>query len=608
MLMNVLIVGNIIKDTYLEFPSNLFEVGDHGRIFLDAEFDEETLYYKNKESVLSGACIIDEVLKNFKLNTLLSNQQNLENYKYDCRYVLKTGNTVKYLTTNLCGRTDFLIPETQPDWIFIDRSARLGVEALKKLEQYLKLHKEVKLAIHTNQASCGFLRQADDFIAKEVAKKLYTKAKLVFVTGKNTELLLPLEASLDNQKVFLITPNTITNGEEKIFLKRNKKIFQTHLTIYSIAAGTIFAALSSGWNVNRALRFAKINIENAKMSRTLSIDKLYNKLKTSLKQEDNLRLIAKALTADHRGILAIDESKKSIRRKLKKYGLPETQIVQEEYRELLVTTPRINEFLNGIILAQETVVQKIANGQTVPEFLAAKGILPGVKVDLGLEKIQNQINCLTCGLEDLEQRLSRYYNLGLRFTKWRAVFEAEKNSQIPEEVIQQNTRDLAVYAKKALEKKLVPIIEPEVLHGEQSIADFYKHTKRVLVALFEKLQELGVDLECCILKINMIYAQKNEPEETGRMTMRLISETVPKNIGGVVFLSGGQSEEQATKNLQAIINANQDRYRLSFSFGRAIQDPALKIWQGETQKIDDAQTELIKQLKLNCLALNKKPQ
>ena len=105
----------------------------------------------------------------------------------------------------------------------------------------------------------------------------------------------------------------------------------------------------------------------------------------------------------------------------------------------------------------------------------------------------------------------------------------------------------------------------------------------------------------------MIYAHKNEPEETGRMTMRLISETVPKNIGGVVFLSGGQSEEQATKNLQAIINANQDRYRLSFSFGRAIQDPALKIWQGEPQKIDDAQTELIKQLKLNCLALNKKP-
>ena len=607
MLMNVSIVGNIIKDTYLEFPKHLFEAGDHGRVFLDTEFDEETLHYKNKESVLSGASIIDEVLKNFKINSLLSNKQALENHKYDCRYVLKTGNTVKYLTTNLCGKTDFLIPETKPDWIFIDRSARLGIDDLKRLEQYLELHQEVKLAIHTSQISCGFLHQVDDFMAKEVAKKLYAKAELVFVTGKNTELLLPLEASLNNQKVFLITPTAITNGEERIFLKRNKKVFQTHLTIYSIAAGTIFAALSSGWNVNRALRFAKINIENAKMSRTLSIDKLYNKLKTSLKQEDNLRLMAKALTADHRGILAIDESKKSIRRKLKKYGLPETRTVQEEYRKLLVTTPRINEFLNGIILAQETVVQKIANGQSVPEFLAAKGILPGVKVDLGLEKIHNQVNCLTCGLEDLDQRLSRYYNLGLRFTKWRAVFEVEKNSQIPEGVIQKNTRDLAVYAKKALEKKLVPIIEPEVLHGEQSIADFYKHTKQVLVALFEKLQELGIDLECCILKINMIYAQKNNPEETGRMTMRLISEAVPKNIGGVVFLSGGQSEEQATKNLQAIIRENQGKYRLSFSFGRAIQDPALKIWQGEPQKIDDAQSELIKQLQLNCLALNKKP-
>ena len=105
----------------------------------------------------------------------------------------------------------------------------------------------------------------------------------------------------------------------------------------------------------------------------------------------------------------------------------------------------------------------------------------------------------------------------------------------------------------------------------------------------------------------MIYAQNNNPEETGQMTMQLISEVVPKNIGGVVFLSGGQNEEQATKNLQAIIRENQGKYRLSFSFGRAIQDPALKIWQGESQKIDDAQTELIKQLKLNCLALNKKP-
>ena len=607
MLMNILIVGNIIKDTYLDFPSNLFETGNHGRIFLETEFDEETLYYKNKESVLSGACIVDEVLKNFKLNSLLSSQQNLENHKYDCRYVLKTGNTVKYLTTNSCGRTVFLTPETKPDWIFIDRSARLGVEALEKLEQYLELHKEVKLAIHTNQTTCGFLYQADDFTAKEVARKLYTRAEMILIAGKNLESNLQKELNLDDKKVFQITPTMITNGEEKIFLKRNAKIFQTHLTIYSIAAGTIFAALSSGWNVNRALRFAKINIENAKMNRTLNIDKLYSRLRTSLKQEDNLRLIAKALTADFKGILAIDESKRTIRRKLKKYNLPETQKTQEEYRKLLVTAPRINEFLNGVILAQETVMQKLANGQSIPEFLAAKGILPGVKVDLGLEKIPNQINCRTRGLEDLDYRLSRYYSLGLRFTKWRAVFEVEKDLNIPEGVIRQNTKDLAVYAKKVLEKKLVPIIEPEMLHGGQSIADFYKHTKQVLVALFEELQEMGVDPECCILKINMIYAQKNNPEETGRMTMQLISETVPKNIGGVVFLSGGQNEEQTTQNLQAIIRENQGRYRLSFSFGRAIQDPALKIWQSEAKKVEEAQARLIEQLELNCLALNKKP-
>ena len=153
--MNILIVGNIIKDTYFEFPDELFESGDNGRVFLDTEFDEGTLYYKNKESILSGASIVDEGLQNFKFNSHISGVEDTVNRRHDSRYVLKTNSSVKYLTAESCGKTIFAIPEAAPDWILIDRSARLDRNALEKIEQYLDLHQGTKLAIHTNQNNFG---------------------------------------------------------------------------------------------------------------------------------------------------------------------------------------------------------------------------------------------------------------------------------------------------------------------------------------------------------------------------------------------------------------------------------------------------------------------
>lgn len=607
--MNILIVGNIIKDTYFEFPGELFESGDNGRVFLDTEFDEGTLYYKNKESILSGASIADEVLQNFKFNSHISGVEDTVNRRHDSRYVLKTKSSVKYLTAESCGKTIFAIPEAAPDWILIDRSARLDRNALEKIEQYLDLHQGTKLAIHTNQNNFGFLYQHDDFLAQEARKRLIRRAEFIFVSGEekdpNEEEKFLKTFSLTDQKItiFRITPHSISGDGCKIFLKQSKRVFQTHLTTYSIAASTIFSALISGWNVDRALKLTKINIENAKINKTLTIDKLYSRLKKLLQKEENLRLIARSLTADQKGILAIDESKRSIRRKLKKYKLPENKIVQEKYREFLVTTPGISKYLNGMILSQETAVYKLENEQSVPEFLAANGILPGIKVDLGLEKIPNYNNCRTCGLEDLDPRLTKYYNLGLRFTKWRAVFETEKNQEIPEAVIEQNTKDLAKCAKKVLDKNLVPIIEPEVLMGSQDIFTYYNNTRRVLKSLITNLFDLGVALDCCILKINMIYSKQNQVDETGEMTMKLILETVPEHIGGIVFLSGGQDEKQSTENLKSIMAKNNGRYRMSFSFGRAIQDSALQIWQADDKNLKAAQNKLLDCLKNNCEVL-----
>ena len=149
----------------------------------------------------------------------------------------------------------------------------------------------------------------------------------------------------------------------------------------------------------------------------------------------------------------------------------------------------------------------------------------------------------------------------------------------------------------------MPIIEPEVLIGPQDITTYYKNTEAVLRALIEKLADFGVPLNFCILKINMIYSKQNQPDETGRMTMKLISETIPKNIGGIVFLSGGQDDEQSTENLKAIIRENNGKYRISFSFGRAIQDSALKVWRADNENLEVAQKKLIERLKKNCKAL-----
>ena len=369
-------------------------------------------------------------------------------------------------------------------------------------------------------------------------------------------------------------------------------------------AGTIFAALISGWNLGRAIKLAKLNLENAKIGRTLDLNNLYKKLKMTLNREKELQLIAESLTADQKGILAIDESKKTIKQKLRKFKIIDTKQNQEAWRELLVTTPKLANFINGVILSQETIEQKLANNENIPSFLIRHGILAGVKADLGLEKdARFKNNFRTLGLEDLDARLTNYFEQGLRFVKWRTVFNTEEKNKIPHEIINQNIDDLCSYAQKAVKNNLIPIMEPEVLRGEMDISQYFDNTKSVLSCLFHKLKETGIDIGGCILKINMIYSIENNPLETGRMTMQLISEVVPERIGGIVFLSGGQSPVRATENLAEIIRENNNRYRLSFSFGRAIQDPALTLWNGEQKNTDLARQKLYERLEANCRAI-----
>ena len=605
--MYVLIVGNIIKDTYLELEPKLFEVGKENRVYLEMELDEEPFYFKSEKNILSGACIIEEILQNFHLTSQI--QKTKSHYDIDHRFLIKCKDKVKYLTSKYCKKTQFYTPERVPDWIFIDRSARLDVFTIKKIINYLGTHKNSHLAFFAKQKISDILLKPDDLDTQNYLKNLLSYAELIFLSGISKENTNQIFHNINFKQIekpllFQITPESLSYEENLTTFDLETQVFLTHLSIYSIVAGTIFAALISGWNLDRAIKLAKLNLENAKIGKTLDLNNLYKKLKKILNREKELQLIAESLTADRKGILAIDESKKTIRQKLRKFKIIDTKQHQEAWRELLVTTPKLADFINGIILSQETIEQKIANNESIPSFLIRHGILAGVKADLGLEKdARFKNNFRTLGLEDLDARLTNYFEQGLRFVKWRTVFNTEEKNKIPHEIINQNIDDLCSYAQRAVKNNLIPIMEPEVLRGEMDISQYFDNTKSVLSCLFHKLEESGVNIGDCILKINMIYSIENNPLETGRMTMRLISEVVPEQIGGIVFLSDGQSPVSATENLAEIIRENKNRYRFSFSFGRAIQDPALAIWNGEQKNTDLARQKLYERLEANCRAL-----
>ena len=613
--MNILIVGNVIKDVYLNFGADLFEIDNKKTPWIEVGLDNEALHFQSRESIFSGAVITEEVLRRFRLIPEISRYKNYkedEDRGDDYRYVIKVQNKTKYLTSKNIHYSVFVEPETEPEWIYIDRSANLNTETSQKILQYLEEAPNVKLAFFMRGSLFSTLNERVNLEPERSLQQLLKKADLVFASG---EIGSDMLAKYSN--VYQITTEGIyTNSiAETIHLKRNK--FLTHLSIYSIAAATIFAGLVSGWKEDRALKLAKFNVENAKIGKTLSIDQLSGKLRQYLECERNMRFTAKSLVADKKGILAIDESAVSIRKKMRKFHLSDSKENCWKYRNLLITTPKIKRYLNGIILSSETAEQKTIYGQKFVDFLTSQGIISGIKVDLGLEKRGNSKNkYYTLGLDGLSERLDSYYKQGFRFTKWRAVFYVDtisKETKKTEGLIDSakkitdaddlNIACLVKYTKQAIENRLIPVLEPEVINQSDEITPYYQKTKSILRVLFERLCEFGVDLNKCILKMNMIYSAKTPSFENGRVTVQLINEIVPKEIGGIVFLSGGQSPEQATENLAQIIEQNHSKYRISFSFGRAIQDPVLELWNGKTDNISIAKKKLHEKLAENQQAL-----
>lgn len=313
---------------------------------------------------------------------------------------------------------------------------------------------------------------------------------------------------------------------------------------------------------------------------------------------ESLEEIAAYIVEDGRGILAADESNPTCGKRFESIGVESTEVNRRDYREMLFRSDGMKGNIGGVILFDETIRQKAEDGTPLVNIITAQGALPGIKVDKGLKSLDDSPNeTVTQGLDGLNERCSEYEKIGAKFAKWRAVINIGEG--IPtEDCINQNMEALAKYAKIVQENKMVPIVEPEVLmDGSHSIERCFEVTSKTLGALFNYLDQHEVNIKGTLLKPSMVISGKDAIEQAGveevaEKTLKCLIANVPSDLPGITFLSGGQSDIDATAHLNAMNKIGGFDWKLSFSYGRALQQPALKTWLGKKENAEAAQAAL----------------
>ncbi len=325
---------------------------------------------------------------------------------------------------------------------------------------------------------------------------------------------------------------------------------------------------------------------------------------------NTLEEIAEYIVSDGKGILAADESNPTCGKRFDSIGVESTESNRRDYREMLFRSSGMKDNIGGVILFDETIRQNAQDGTPLVELIKNQGALPGIKVDKGLAPLDSSPEeTLTQGLDGLDERCKEYFKLGAKFTKWRAVIKI--SDDIPTDAcIQANMEALARYAKIVQENNMVPMVEPEVLmDGNHSIERCYEVTSKSLNTLFKCLKDQGVNIAGTILKPNMVTSGSiAEPQasiqEVAEKTVQCLKENVPSDLPGITFLSGGQSDVNATAHLDAMNKIGGFSWKLSFSYGRALQQPSLKAWLGKEENVPQAQEALSHRALMNKLAAN----
>ena len=612
--MKILVVGNILKDVYLglDSRSEQFEQDKNGDLWLDFGFNASQHHYFSRMSSFGGAAITLEVLQKMGFSASVADT----NFRYEdggpvmdgptgtYRYILTADNGVSYIVPVDESKTNFTTPSEPVDYLYIDRSARLTPTVVDKIVAYLDYYKKTKLVL--------YLKNIWDSNLTGLEKR----ADVVFLEGDFDKNDVPY-LDISKEKIIRISESSLSYLElkENIVVSRIDRM--THLSAYTIISATVLGGFIMGKTVEYSLKMAKINVENATLDATLTLDEIES-IATST-SESNLEMIASTMMQVGKGILAADESGGSIKKKFEALGIADTFQNRHDYREILLSTPGMEKYVTGVILFDETARDTMDEGILVPDYLISRGIVPGVKVDKGLVKVRDMAGVspeetITDGLADLPTRVREYYQMGLRFTKWRAAFEIKLDNSgavlTPSmEIVKENCRILAEYAYISQSAGLVPIVEPEVVYdGAYNIDTCARVSGEVLDELFKALERHGVNLRACILKCNMILAGKqfewqSSPEEVGKWTAKVLKEHVPADLAGVVFLSGGQGVEQATANLAAVIQNGPFPWPVTFSFSRALQEPALETWAGNNSNASEAQKALTERLLANTKVL-----
>jgi fructose-bisphosphate aldolase class I len=323
---------------------------------------------------------------------------------------------------------------------------------------------------------------------------------------------------------------------------------------------------------------------------------------------NELNATARALVAPGKGILAADESGGTIKKRFDSIGVESTETNRRDYREMLFSTQGAGDYISGVILYDETIRQSAADGTPLVKLLEDQGIIPGIKVDTGAKPLAfADGETVTEGLDGLRERLAEYRELGARFAKWRATYSVG-GGHPSDYCVDVNAHALARYAALCQEAGIVPIVEPEVLmEGSHTIDESYLATERAQAAMFSALLHQNVEFEGILLKPNMVLpgydcVKQASDEEIAEATLRGFRITVPAAVPGIVFLSGGQSDEEATSRLNAMNQLGPHPWQLSFSYGRALQAPALKAWQGAAANVDAGRAAFLHRAHMNSLA------
>lgn len=551
-------------------------------------------------------------------------------------YVLRYGAERTILIKNESYDYTWQEPEQTPDWIYLSALDEASWELHVQIEQYLEKHPETKLVFQPGTFHFKWGAKKLASLYKRSYMSVMNREEATEVTGRDVNSIEDLFEGLHN-----LGPSVaiITDGPNGSYASDGKKILSIpnypdpappldRTGAGDAFASTVTAAIAEGESLETALQWAAINSMNVcqhlgAQAGLLNRDQIADYMRqapddfqaTIIAGSDELTIheIAQKLVEHPKGIFAADQSGGSVETMFKTHSIESTEQTRRAYRQIFFTTPSIEQYVSGVILFDETARQSTDDGTPFIELLQERGIIPGIKVDGGLTPLPGfSGETVTAGLDGLAARLDEYRAMGLRFAKWRAALTITDEKTPSDAAIAANVHALARYALECQNADIVPIVEPEIVHtGNYSIETCRAVLAKTLDALFDELALLAVDRSAMILKTSMVlagsdYTTPSTPEDLARATVHTLIHHVPHDVAGVVFLSGGQSAEQATANLRAIAAHGKQAWPITFSFARALQLPVLERWLGEETNVHDAQKTFLSRLEANSSALQPK--